>query len=390
MTAETTEMIQRREMPGELTILELAGNMEKLRAVMKQVMVQDTDYGIIPGTRSKPTLLKPGAEKLCLMFRFSDEYEETIIELPGGHREYRTKCKLTHIPTGALMGEATATCTTMESKYRYRAGTFECPECKSAAIIKGKAEYGGGWICYAKKGGCGAKFPDDRFNSKDLGKVENPDLADSYHNVQSIAQKRAYLAATRKATASSELFTDSMEDHVVPGASQDHDDAPPDDRRPVEPTKPAPARYPPCPKCGGVMRLVHRKDGSGSFLGCTVKTADGWCKGTCNVPDDGQGKQPDPPDASNQVLSRDFEQLRENLYTMGVPKGNVLHADAVINWCVAGASIKGCSKDPQLACRVLDELAARNAVGATPEEMYQQALAAAGLLTEAAEEHIPY
>lgn len=34
-----------------------------------------------------------------------------------------------------------------------------CPECgKAGTIIKGSAEYGGGWLCWKKKGGCGAKF----------------------------------------------------------------------------------------------------------------------------------------------------------------------------------------------------------------------------------------
>jgi hypothetical protein len=36
-----------------------------------------------------------------------------------------------------------------------------CPKCGAAAIIKGKAEYGGGWVCFKKKGGCGAKFAYD-------------------------------------------------------------------------------------------------------------------------------------------------------------------------------------------------------------------------------------
>lgn len=36
-----------------------------------------------------------------------------------------------------------------------------CPECgKTASVIKGKEEYGGGWVCYKKKAGCGAKFYD--------------------------------------------------------------------------------------------------------------------------------------------------------------------------------------------------------------------------------------
>ena len=36
-----------------------------------------------------------------------------------------------------------------------------CPNCGKDAIIKGKEEYGGGWLCYKAKGGCGAKFTVD-------------------------------------------------------------------------------------------------------------------------------------------------------------------------------------------------------------------------------------
>lgn len=35
-----------------------------------------------------------------------------------------------------------------------------CPKCQKPAIIQGKAEYGGGWLCFKKKGGCGTKFTD--------------------------------------------------------------------------------------------------------------------------------------------------------------------------------------------------------------------------------------
>lgn len=34
-----------------------------------------------------------------------------------------------------------------------------CPDCgKSSSVIKGKAEYGGGYLCFKKKGGCGFKW----------------------------------------------------------------------------------------------------------------------------------------------------------------------------------------------------------------------------------------
>ena len=41
-------------------------------------------------------------------------------------------------------------------------GETRCPSCgKAGAIIKGKDEYGGGWVCFIKKKGCGAKFTTD-------------------------------------------------------------------------------------------------------------------------------------------------------------------------------------------------------------------------------------
>lgn len=44
-----------------------------------------------------------------------------------------------------------------------------CPECGESAIIKGKEEFGGGWVCWKGKRGCGAKFPDDQFASNPGG-----------------------------------------------------------------------------------------------------------------------------------------------------------------------------------------------------------------------------
>ena len=39
------------------------------------------------------------------------------------------------------------------------ADAMKCPGCgETKAVIKGKAEYGGGYLCFKKKGGCGAKW----------------------------------------------------------------------------------------------------------------------------------------------------------------------------------------------------------------------------------------
>ncbi|TFE01478.1 hypothetical protein [Jeotgalibacillus salarius] len=49
---------------------------EQLNTFVEDVMVKGVDYGLINGF-SKPTLLKPGAEKLCDVFGFSKTAEVT-------------------------------------------------------------------------------------------------------------------------------------------------------------------------------------------------------------------------------------------------------------------------------------------------------------------------
>ena len=53
-----------------------------------------------------------------------------------------------------------------------RADVKTCPACGKAAIIKGKAEFGGGWVCFKKKGGCGWKGLDTYDWTKPM--IESP------------------------------------------------------------------------------------------------------------------------------------------------------------------------------------------------------------------------
>ena len=57
----------------ERSIEELVAQSQKIRQAMEQAMEVGHHYGKIPGT-AKPTLLKPGAEKLCLLFRLDPQY----------------------------------------------------------------------------------------------------------------------------------------------------------------------------------------------------------------------------------------------------------------------------------------------------------------------------
>ena len=196
----------------ELTVSELLAQMEKIQQVMAAAMKEGTHYGTIPGT-DKPTLYKPGAEKLCLLFRLDPEYDsETLWD--GPHMTVKTTCRLFHSPSGTRVASGEGMCSTKETKYGVRVSKRTCPVCGVEAIIKGKAEYGGGWICFKKQGGCGAKFADGEvaIEGQQVGKVENPELADTYNTVLKMANKRALVAAVLNGTAASDIFTQDMED----------------------------------------------------------------------------------------------------------------------------------------------------------------------------------
>jgi hypothetical protein len=112
------------------------------------------------------------------------------------------------------MGEGSGSCNSWESKYRYRKSERVCPQCGKDTIIKGKQEYGGGWICFTRKGGCNAKFKagDQSIEGQQTGRIANPDIFDLVNTVLKMANKRAKIAATLNATSAHEFFTQDMED----------------------------------------------------------------------------------------------------------------------------------------------------------------------------------
>lgn len=195
------------------------GEREKMLRELKGMLVEGTDYGAIPGT-DKPTLLKPGAEKICAFFGYAPKYDEapSSIEDWLGERfneplfYYKFTCTLAK--AGEPVGQGVGSCSSWESKYRYRAAKRKCPNCGAEAIIAGKPEWGGGFLCFAKKGGCGAKYTegDPAITEQRTGLVTNPDFADIINTVLKMAQKRAYIAAVLSATGASQYFTQDIED----------------------------------------------------------------------------------------------------------------------------------------------------------------------------------
>jgi hypothetical protein len=211
-----TEEPQQRQIAvmQELTVEELVRRNELVKDIRNKVMKDKVHYGTIPGCGPKPTLLKPGAEILKQTFRLTPKIEVEIVDLGGGHREVKVKTSLYHIHTGEFYGQGFGSCSTRESKYRFRNAQRKCPVCDGEFIIKGKTEYGGGWLCYKNKGGCGEKFTDNdpRITEQEVGKIENKNPADEWNTVAKMAVKRSDVAATISATGASEDFTQDIEE----------------------------------------------------------------------------------------------------------------------------------------------------------------------------------
>jgi hypothetical protein len=186
----------------------------KIQELMRDALQKDVHFGVIPGTGTKPTLLKPGAEKLCLMFRFAPEYHHVKDREPDGHLTIESTCRLIHSPSGTLVATGSGICSTHESKYAYRKAQRVCPRCGVAAIFKDKKS--SGYYCWAKRDGCGAQFASRdeiaSIESQETGRIPNEDLADQWNTIIKMADKRSLIAALLNGTAASDIFNQDLEE----------------------------------------------------------------------------------------------------------------------------------------------------------------------------------
>jgi hypothetical protein len=211
----------------EVSASDLVRRLDVIRESMTTAMTPDVDYGVIPGT-DKPALLKPGSEKLSVLFQLDVQLENEKKWGPGDHLTVSSKATVYHAPSGARLGYGEGMCSTRENKYAFRNASRKCPACGAEAIIKGKQEYGGGWVCFKKKNGCGAKFSDSdaSITGQTVGQVDNPALPDLWNTVVKMAEKRARVDAVLAVTGASALFTQDVEEHAEPTSAEEMPDVP--------------------------------------------------------------------------------------------------------------------------------------------------------------------
>lgn len=88
----------------------------QFQMVIQNTLKANQDYGIIPGT-TKPTLLKPGAEKILMLMGLTSEFHvtERIQDYDKGFFAFTVRCEL--YKNGQKITEGVGHCNTKEKKY---------------------------------------------------------------------------------------------------------------------------------------------------------------------------------------------------------------------------------------------------------------------------------
>jgi hypothetical protein len=176
---------------------EMTTKLDLVQKFFKQVMVKDLDYGIIPGT-DKPTLYKPGAEKLCELYGFAP-----IVKAKSDTRDFKTgyylseiTMQIVHRKTGTIIAEGVGEASSYESKYRYRwVYESDVPKGLDKEALVNKI---------FKNRTTGAEYAKYR--------IENTDLIDQWNTILKMAKKRSLVDAVLSATRSSSIFSQSEDE----------------------------------------------------------------------------------------------------------------------------------------------------------------------------------
>ena len=190
-----------------------AAQLHLLEDYVRSVLREGQDYGVIPGTGAKPTLLKPGAANVIAAFNcYPEPHTETeTIDLDRGLIFYRVRVDVLRMDNGQRRATGQGSCSSYEKKYRYRNALAVCPVCKRENIRVSK---GGGFYCWQKLGGCGGSFrhDDERITAQTVGQVINEDPMEQANTILKMAIKRAEVDAALRLPGVARFFTKDLED----------------------------------------------------------------------------------------------------------------------------------------------------------------------------------
>lgn len=164
---------------------------------------EKVDFGKVPGT-DKPTLLKPGAEKILQLYGCSVETETTHREqdIATGYLNIEVAARAVSIQTGLVVGVGLGSCSTYESKYRWRWENWRDKR-NAPPADQGWEQANGKWGAYWRR------------------RIENRDLFDQWNTVLKMAKKRALVDLALTISGASEMFTQDVEDMNL-GGEEEH------------------------------------------------------------------------------------------------------------------------------------------------------------------------
>lgn len=186
----SSEMVMVQE-SQPLSAVQIRTQVNLIQEVMNAVMRDKEHYGIIPGCQ-KPSLWKPGAEKLLVTFRIASEPAVEDLSTPDEAR-YRITRRGTAINSGAFLGSGVGECSSNEEKYKWRKAV--CDEEFDATPEDRRREKWG------KSDGKVYRIKQIRTNHADVA-----------NTILKMADKRAYVALALNVTAASDIFTQDIED----------------------------------------------------------------------------------------------------------------------------------------------------------------------------------
>lgn len=177
----------------QLTVDQLTNNLKLIQDAMKSVMSEGVDFGKIAGS-DKPALYKPGAEKISALFRLGAEpmkLEETDVGDDG--IRYRFTLRIFHIPTDQTVGYGMGSCSTLETKYKWRAAVGG--EWENTDATRRRLAF--------KRGKQGSTYTVNQVRME---------TADVDNTVLKMAKKRALVDGILICTAASAMFEQDLDD----------------------------------------------------------------------------------------------------------------------------------------------------------------------------------
>lgn len=181
-------------LPNEAQIAEYKKFLQNYEKFVNEMLKDGIDYGVIPGVE-KPTLLKPGAEKLEKFFFLRSKKVLMNKEVSDGGK-YISYTYQTNVfnRAGQIVATCEGTCNSKEKKYRWTT-VFD-----NQATEEQKAA----WKLEVRKSRAGKEYK--------VYVIEKTDCYDLENTIMKMAQKRSYVGAILEATNSSSRFTQDVED----------------------------------------------------------------------------------------------------------------------------------------------------------------------------------